>query len=175
MYKVTQSDDDVALADAGPLGTSSVSAEGQPDLAFSLLGEQIPEKKAGRAWSDAYCALTQPARLEGYLSGRSNTLVNWIGSQSVPSMLAPYHAGAAKSHLIKHLEQGHSGVKLSREEMDKIACWIDLLVPYCGDYLEANIWTDKELEKYDYYLQKRYRMEEVEQNNIAKLIADEGS
>jgi len=175
LYKVTQSDDDVALADAGPLGTSSVSAEGQPDLAFSLLGEQIPEKKAGRAWSDAYCALTQPARLEGYLSGRSNTLVNWIGSQSVPSMLAPYHAGAAKSHLIKHLEQGHSGVKLSREEMDKIACWIDLLVPYCGDYLEANIWTDKELEKYDYYLQKRYRMEEVEQNNIAKLIADEGS
>ena len=113
--------------------------------------------------------------VSGYLSGHSNSLVNWIGSQSVPTMLPPYHAGAAKSRLIKHLAEGHNGVKLSQEEMDKIACWIDLLVPYCGDYLEANIWTDKELKKYDYYLQKRHRMEEFEQNNIAKLIADEGS
>jgi hypothetical protein len=159
----------------GPIESLSTAKGRQEILAFSLLGEQTPEEKAGRKWSDAYLALTRPRLVSGYLSGRSNTLVNWIGSQSVPTMLPPYHAGAATSQLIKQLEEGHQGVKLSQEEMDKIACWIDLLVPYCGDYLEANIWTDQELDKYDYYLQKRYRMEKLERANIAKLIEHEGS
>ena len=60
-------------------------------------------------------------------------------------MLPPYSAGAAKSRLMTLLEQGHGDVKLSREEIDKIACWIDLLVPFCGDYLEANAWSEAEI------------------------------
>ena len=43
--------------------------------------------------------------------------------------------------MMKMLEQGHEKVKLSKEETDKLACWIDLGVPYCGDYAEGNIWT----------------------------------
>jgi hypothetical protein len=148
--------------------------EPTPKLAFSLLGEQNPERASGRAWSDAYLAFTQPRPLGGYLSGRPNSLVRWISAQSAPPMLPPYHAGAAKSRLITMLAEGHNDVKLSREEMDKIACWIDLLVPYCGDYLEANIWTRAEREKYNYYLKKRHRMEAFEAENIADLISREG-
>jgi len=32
----------------------------------------------------------------------------------------------------------HKGVILSREEFDTFACGIDLGVPFCGDYREAN-------------------------------------
>ena len=68
------------------------------------------------------------------------------------------------------LEQGHGDVKLSREETDKIACWIDLLVPFCGDYLEANTWSKSDLQKYSHFLDKRRRMEEVEQRSIQDWI-----
>jgi hypothetical protein len=98
-------------------------------------------------------------------------VVNWISSQSAPTALPPYSAGAARSELIALLERGHYGVKMSREEMDKLACWIDLLAPYCGDYTEANNWTDPEKEKYDRYFQKRRRMEEIERQNIAEFLA----
>lgn len=141
--------------------------------AFSLSGNQTIEEQPKRKWSDAYLALTNAymdSRSKIYF-GRSNDRVNWISVQSPPTMLPPYHAGAARSKLITILEQGHEGVKLSREEIDKLACWIDLLVPYCGDYTEANAWTQEELHKYDHFMKKRKRMEEIERKNIKELIA----
>ena len=69
------------------------------------------------------------------------------------------------------LEKGHNDVKLSREETDKIACWIDLLVPYCGDYFEDNCWNDNELKKYLHFQAKRDRMAATEADNIRKLIS----
>jgi hypothetical protein len=165
---------DVALVAAGGSDAPSESNEPTPKLAFSLLGDQNPEGASGRAWSDSYLAFTQPRPLGGFLSGRPNSLVRWISAQSAPPMLPPYYAGAAKSGLITMLAEGHYNVELSQEEMDKIACWIDLLVPYCGDYLEANIWTRDEREKYNYYLEKRHRMEDFEAENIAHLIRVEG-
>jgi len=141
--------------------------------AFSLSGNQTIEEQPKRKWSDAYLALTNAymdSRSKIYF-GRSNDRVNWISVQSPPAMLPPYHAGAARSKLITILEEGHEGVKLSREEIEKLACWIDLLVPYCGDYTEANAWTQEELHKYDHFMKKRKRMEEIERKNIKELIA----
>jgi len=86
-------------------------------------------------------------------------------------MLAPYHAGAAKSKLIQQLREGHNGVKLSQAEMDRIACWIDLQVPFCADYEEANAWDDADKAKYRRFLDKRRRMEEQERRNIADWLA----
>jgi hypothetical protein len=100
-------------------------------------------------------------------------VVNWIGAQSAPEELPPYFAGAARSELLTMLERGHQGVKLSREELDKIACWIDLLVPYCGDYREANAWTEEEMKKHERYAEKRRQMEEVEQQNIDALLGNQ--
>ena len=97
-------------------------------------------------------------------------VVNWIVAQSAPEALPPYFAGAARSELLTLLEEGHQGVKLSREELDKIACWIDLLVPYCGDYREANAWTEQEMKKHERYAEKRRQMEEVEQQNIEAML-----
>jgi len=86
-------------------------------------------------------------------------------------MLPPYSAGSARSVLMRLLAEGHQGVRLSREDLDKIACWIDLLVPYCGDYREAHAWTSEERARYDYFLAKRARMEAQETANVA-LVAE---
>jgi hypothetical protein len=85
-------------------------------------------------------------------------------------MLPPYYRGAACSKLMTLLAEGHEGVELSREEMDKIACWIDLLVPYSGDYLEANAWSQDELDFYTRYLAKRDRWEDLERANVRAWI-----
>jgi hypothetical protein len=143
---------------------------------FSLSGHQAIDNTSKRKWSQSYLTLTQ-ARSEGrsphsyYKGNQDGELVNWINNMSVPTMLPPYYKGAAKSKLITLLEEGHEDVKLSQEEMDKIACWIDLLVPYCGDYIEANAWTQEEVAMYDHFMKKRKRMEEIERKNIEELIA----
>ena len=150
------------------------SGDGTKDeLAFSLLGEVTVDRTAKRKWSDAYLILTQAAPgepndvFDGNCQGR---VVSWIGAQSVPEPLPPYTAGATRSELLTLLESGHQGVKLSREELAKIACWIDLLVPYCGDYREANAWTEAEMKKHERYVEKRREMEEKEQQGIDAML-----
>ncbi len=131
------------------------SAGGQ---AFSLLATTEPEERSGRLWSDSYLALTNAALSPlGYLQGATTPLVNWVDAQSVPSMLPPYTAGAARSGLLALLRDGHGGVRLTEDELRTLACWIDLAVPYCGDYAEANAWTPEERALYERYLAKRHR------------------
>ena len=117
--------------------------------AFSLRG-------APGTWSPAYRALA------------NRRVTDWINIQSAPPMLPPYHAGAAKSKLVAMLQKGHNNVKLSRDEMDRIACWIDLLVPCFGDYTEG--LSPPERQKYNKYLAKRKRWEEQQRKNIQELL-----
>ncbi len=58
-------------------------------------------------------------------------------------------------------------MRLSREELDKLSAWIDLGVPFCGDYVEANTWTDEERAKHERYAAKRRRFDEEDRRNIA--------
>jgi hypothetical protein len=137
------------------------------------LGTEVADEPARRKWSESYLALTGSKRREnrkGAFTGQSTDVVNWISVQSAPPMLPPYFAGAAKSRLMTMLEQGHYGVGLSREETDKFACWIDLLVPYCGDYVEANAWSPQEAERYERFAAKRKRSEAEEAANVAEFL-----
>ena len=143
------------------------------ELTFSLQGDVTVAPAAKRKWSDAYLVLTGAAPLPPtgcFVGNCDGRLVRWISPQSAPSLLPPYSAGAAKSELLTWLEKGHKGVKLSGEELDKLACWIDLLVPYCGDYREANAWTEEEMKKYERYAEKRRGMEDLEQQNIDAML-----
>lgn len=140
---------------------------------FSLSGTPVLDRDAKRLWSEAYLTLTGSARKGAaapFVGRTAGQLVTWIGSQSAPPLLKPYSFGAARSGLMTLLEQGHKGARLSPEEMEKLACWIDLLVPFCGDYTEASAWTPEEQEKYDHFLKKRQAMEALERQNIAALI-----
>ena len=170
---------DRAAAELRWIGEKPVSA-GATNKVFSLLGAEVTDPAAKRKWSDAYLMLTgakpdgkkgREGRFRGNTTGK---VVNWIGSQSVVSMLPPYFAGSTKSELLAMLERSHGNAKLSREEFDKFACWNDLLVPFCGDYTEANAWSDAEKQKYAHYFQKRQAMAEVERQNIAALLSGVG-
>lgn len=101
--------------------------------------------------------------------------VNWIDAMSEPTILKPYHAGAATSNLIKRLENGHGGTKVSKEEIHHVALWLDLLVPFVGDYRESNIWTEEEHAFYDYYDNKRKIERERDKENIRLLVEHQKS
>ena len=125
--------------------------------AFSLRGIQHLDEDAQRKWSDSYLALAH------------RRVADWVNPQSAPPTLPPYSGGSSRSPLIEMFESGaHFGVTLSREELDKFALWIDLLVPYAGDYLEA---MDPEgIPRYLHFLEKRRRWQEEEARNIEALI-----
>jgi hypothetical protein len=159
------------------------------ELAFSLLGDVTVDPSAKRKWSDAYLILTQSTRaperrlqaaepphepaagsLGAFLGQYRGRVVNWIGAQSPPEALPPCSAGAVHSQLLTLLEKGHKQERLSREELEKLACWIDLLVPYCGTYIEANAWTETEMKTYERFAEKRRQMEEIELDNLRALL-----
>ncbi len=158
---------DVALIDAGknPFfslkgGGASPAVAVSPGVkpAFSLKSTTRFDPQSLRHWSDSYRALA------------NRKYTNWINVQSEPSPLSAFHAGSAKSKLINILEEGHHGVKLAPEEMDRLATWIDLLVPYCGDFREG--FEGANLEKYEHFLNKRRRWQAEEARNIEAFIRE---
>lgn len=141
---------------------------------FSLLDVPIPNEMAKRYFNDAYYNLLRPSKPNGgkfpYIVECESELVNWLGAQNAPVLQKPYKRGAATSKLFKMLKDEHKNVKLSKEELDKIAAWIDLYVPFCGDYLESGLWSDKEKAFYKYYEDKAKRAEREEKENIQKYL-----
>ena len=127
-------------------GTGKISLEGTGTLDVESL----------KHWSDAYKALADPE----YSS--------WVSPQSAPPMLPPYHAGASQSKLIRMLEEGHEEVELSADEMDKIACWMDLAVPFSGDYTEA--MDEAHVPKYLHWLDRRNHWANQEAESIRALV-----
>ena len=132
--------------------------------AFSLLDTPHEDEQAKRYWSAAYLRLTD--------GGPDAGPVRWMSPQSAPPMYAPRHAGATASPLMEMLDAGHNDVALSDEEIETLACWIDLAAPFCGDYAEANAWTEEEMAKHEHFMKKRRDMEAIEARNIEAYIQD---
>jgi hypothetical protein len=148
--------------------------DGEKEKTYVLTDRDVVDAAAKRRWSEAYLALTH-ARPEEGTNGRwrgnaDHPLLNWVSAQSAPPMQPPYSAGANRSKLVALLEKGHEDVRLSREEMDKFAAWIDLGVPFCGDYTEAHAWTAEEVAKHEHYWAKRQRLAEFERRNVAEFV-----
>ena len=161
-----------------PLDLPPASRTRAPDHSFSLLGETTLDATAKRQWSDAYLTLTRASRdgdhamrtpFRGQPEGR---IVNWLGVQSPPTPVPPNTGGSSKSGLLTLLESGHGKARLSREELEKLACWIDLLVPYCGDYAESNTWSPRENAKFQRFSDKRKRMDEADTATLREMGGD---
>lgn len=124
------------------------------------------DRVAKRHWSRAYTQLTNAKnRGDGSFSGNPDgPWVKWINKMSVPTTLPPYAAGAAKSPLVEMLRKGHHGVKLTDAEFRTLSAWIDLLVPFSGDYREGADWDEGQHDYYTYYENKR-RVSKLEQHD----------
>ena len=149
---------------------------GGQDKPFSLLGNVDVSAKgieanelSERAFSEAYLNLTSYGDHDG-------PYIDWLGIQEGPSMLPPYDSGACKSKLISMFrgpdgqyggqDENHKEVKLGEKDVKTLALWIDLLVPFCGDYVEANQWTVADRAQYEYYWAKRVAEDEIDAFNV---------
>lgn len=132
---------------------------------FVLTAEPVLDPRAKRNWSRAYVTLTRGRDSRG----RSNEIVNWISNSSEPCMIPPRYGGSTRSKLIAMHEKGHQKVKLSRAELDKLCAWIDLVVPFCGDYVEANAWTQRERQVARERIELRKKMDALELRAIREL------
>jgi len=57
---------------------------------------------------------------------------------------------------------------MTREEIDKISCWIDLALPHSGDWTEG--MTNEDRETYMAVYQRRLDWEKEEARNIREYI-----
>lgn len=127
-----------------------------------------------RAWSRSYLNLVGAVREDdGNYRAKDpeNGLVSWISKMSRPTEIPPYFAGAAKSRLLPLLEVGHHGVTLDDAELRTLATWMDLLVPFSGDYREGNAWNPGQMAYYRYYEGKRETNSAEEQAGIKAFLA----
>lgn len=63
-----------------------------------------------------------------------------------------------------------AGTSLSREEMDALCAWIDLVIPFCGDHVEANAWSAGEVKFARQRLDLRKQADQRDLHNIAAML-----
>ena len=136
---------DTENADPAKRSTLVLTGEYQPVETQRVSIDDDPK----RSYTRSYLALTNNGRVKG------NRWMEWIETRSRSDMLPPYWTGSSKSKIMDYFEPAHYGVKVSAAEKRTFACWIDLSIPFCGTYTDANRWTDAEKEEYLYYLRKR--------------------
>jgi hypothetical protein len=132
------------------------------DLKNDIEGpSEHPWQKNGRAYLTSYLQLTN--------YGVSGKLINWVDAESVPMVLPPYFNGSSQSKLMSYLEPSHHNVSLTPEEKRLVACWIDICVPFCGSYTEANEWSEQQKGLYRYFEEKRAQFAEIELKNLREM------
>lgn len=148
------------------------------DHEMDLRGEFFGSpNNARRLFSKSYISLTHPPKdmdpnSTAWQGDASHPEVNWINCLSEPGMLPPYSAGSATSKLIKRLREGHKNTKITPEEINTIATWIDLLVPFVGDYQEAADWDQG---AFDYYRRFQQKREDIRSDLNTQLEAYKAS
>jgi hypothetical protein len=146
----------VSCHNAEKIKESKISLTGEPARpeTVKLIGAGQVDSK--RAWTHSYVAITTSGNPDG------NPWMTWLKPRSRAVMLPPYHTGSAKSKIMAYFEPGHYDVKVGENEKRAFACWLDLLVPFCGSYTQHNTWTDAEKAEYRYFQEKRRAYAAVE-------------
>jgi mono/diheme cytochrome c family protein len=139
----------VSCHNAEKIKESKISLTGEPAKPESVKLIGAGEVDPKRAYTQSYVAITTSGDPD------KNAWMTWLKPRSRAVMLPPYHTGSSKSKIMAYFEPGHYGVKVSENEKRTFACWLDLLVPFCGSYAQHNTWTDAEKAEYNYFQEKR--------------------
>ena len=174
------------ILNAKCIGCHDGNREEDGTVLMDLTDKPVHDGFSKRTWATSYLNLTHSTRGgRGEAGGNADDKrLNWVSAQSVPSMIPPYFRGSAQSKWFAMLKDGHpsspegsdaAGGKMTRHELDLFAAWIDLSVPFCGDYIEANAWTDDEFTHYVQMQRKRERLAaEVRENSEALMEKQTG-
>ncbi len=125
---------------------SLTSELAKPETVKLIGAGQVDPK---RAYTQSYVTITTSGNPD------NNPWMTWLKPRSRAVMLPPYHTGASKSKIMDYFEPVHYGVEVSENEKRTFACWLDLLVPFCGSYTQHNTWTEAEKVEYSYFQEKR--------------------
>lgn len=139
----------VSCHNASKIGESKISLTGEvarPETVKLIGAGQVDPK---RAYTQSYVTITTSGNPD------KNPWMTWLKPRSRAVMLPPYHTGASKSRIMDYFEPAHYDVKVGENEKRTFACWLDLLVPFCGSYTQHNTWTDVEKAEYGYFQEKR--------------------
>ncbi|MDD2598024.1 MAG: hypothetical protein PHO37_02195 [Kiritimatiellae bacterium] len=149
--------------------------DGKDDKKPDLTSTVVEDPGAKRAWSKAYLALTHsrpddPKRPAGWRGNADHKVLNWISAGSTVELLPPNSSGSSKSTLFtERLDNGHCET-ITADEVKRLAMWVDLGVPFCADYVEANLWNDAEKKKHAHFQAKRDRADQEDQETLKRLI-----
>nr|HPM84412.1 hypothetical protein [Candidatus Anammoximicrobium sp.] len=156
----------VSCHNASKIGESKISLTGEvakPE-SITLIGAGQVDPK--RAYTQSYVTITTSGNPD------KNPWMTWLKPRSRAVMLPPYHTGASQSRIMEYFESAHHGVQVSEHEKRTFACWLDLLVPFCGSYAQHNTWTDAEKAEFSYFQDKRRVYAAAELESLRKSLGD---
>lgn len=154
----------VSCHNASQMETSKISLTGEvakPESVKLLGAGQVDPK---RAYTQSYVTITTSGNPD------KNPWMTWLKPRSRAVMIPPYHAGASKSKIIDYFETTHYDVKVGDDEKRTFACWLDLLIPFCGSYSQHNTWTEAEKTEYDYFQEKRRAYAAAELDSLRQSL-----
>ena len=138
----------------------------------------VNDPHAKRNWTQSYLTLTHakpdlknPDRR--WRGDPTHKRLNWVSAASAPPIQKPLSVGSNTSGLFKHLDGGHCKT-IKPEEIALLAAWVDLAVPFCGDYVEANSWDETEMKKHLQYKVKRDRADAEDAATLKALGQRQG-
>jgi len=153
----------VSCHNAANLAKSKISLTGElarPETVKLIGAGQVDPK---RAYTQSYVTITTSGDPD------KNPWMTWLKPRSRAVMLPPYHTGSSQSKIMGCFEPAHYGVKVSENEKRTFACWLDLLVPFCGSYTQHNTWTADEKAEYTYFQEKRRLYAAAELETLRRL------
>ncbi|MCQ2389867.1 MAG: hypothetical protein MJ240_00470 [Kiritimatiellae bacterium] len=122
------------------------------------------DDRSHRAYTAAYLALSE--------KGQSTPNVNFAHGLGFAPFKPPYSFGALRSKWYLMLAAGHPDavgrkrVSLTDVERRTLALWIDLCVPFCSSYVEANKWGVWHQQRFTYTNNKRSAFHWLELNDV---------
>ncbi|MBN2292413.1 MAG: hypothetical protein JXM70_08310 [Pirellulales bacterium] len=156
----------VSCHNASQIKRSKISLTGEvanPESVKLIGAGQVDPK---RAYTQSYVTITTSGNPD------KNPWMTWLKPRSRAVMLPPYHTGACKSKIMDYLQPAHYGVQVSENERRTFACWLDLLIPFCGSYTQHNTWTAAEKAEYGYFQEKRRAYAASELESLRRSLDD---
>jgi hypothetical protein len=158
----------ISCHNASEIERSRISLTGEvarPESVKLIGAGQVDPK---RAYTQSYVTITTSGDPD------HNPWMAWLKPRSRAVMLPPYHTGACKSRIMDYFEPSHHDVNVSENEKRTFACWLDLLIPFCGSYTQHNTWTDAEKAEYDYFQEKRRSYAAAELGSLRRAVPSKG-
>ena len=140
---------------------------------IALTSDIIDSNRQLTKYDISYLVLTNstlqsPNQYVGKFDGE---YTNWVDAMSQCEMLSPYERGSSKSGLFTTIlkDANHTGVTLTSEELQTLKTWVNVGVPYRGDYTERNTWNGGQAGYVNQKLNKRGFYDRADDATKARL------